>query len=96
MGSIASSRPNTYACEQGGGGGRGQQNMMSISSTMYNILNKSSGKNIVWECLKCGMPNFSTSLFDTVEGVRGGRRCLGGGGKIQCFYGVEVLVLANF
>ena len=36
-----------------------------MSSTMYSILNKSSGKNIVWECLKCGMPNFSTSLFDT-------------------------------
>ena len=29
-----------------------------MSSTMYSILNKSSGKNIVWECLKCGMPNF--------------------------------------
>ena len=36
---------------------------------MYSILNKSSGKNIVWECLKCGMPNFSTSLFDTTASL---------------------------
>ena len=36
-----------------------------MSSTIYSILNKSSGKSIVWECMKCGMPNFSTSLFDT-------------------------------
>ena len=40
-----------------------------MSSTMYSILNKSSGKNIVWECLKCGMPNFSTSLFDTTASL---------------------------
>ena len=32
---------------------------------MYSILNKSSGKGIVWECIKCGMPNFSTTLFNT-------------------------------
>ena len=38
-----------------------------MSSTMYSILNKSSGKNTVWECLKCGMPNFSTTLFDTTD-----------------------------
>ena len=37
---------------------------------MYSILNKSSGKNIVWECLKCGMPNFSTSLFDTPASLK--------------------------
>ena len=36
---------------------------------MYSILNKSSGKNIVWECMKCGMPNFSTSLFDTTASL---------------------------
>ena len=40
-----------------------------MSSTMYSILNKSSGKNIVWECLKCGMPNVSTSLFDTTASL---------------------------
>ena len=36
---------------------------------MYSILNKSSGKNFVWECLKCGMPNFPTSLFDTTASL---------------------------
>ena len=36
-----------------------------MSTTMYSILNKSSGKGIVWECIKCGIPNFSTTLFDT-------------------------------
>ena len=36
-----------------------------MSSTMYSIHNKSSGEGIVWECIKCGMPNFSTTLFDT-------------------------------
>ena len=40
-----------------------------FSEYMYSILNKSSGKNIVWECLKCGMPNFSTSLFDTTASL---------------------------
>ena len=40
-----------------------------MSSTMYSILNKSPGRNIVWECLKCGMPNFSTSLFDTTASL---------------------------
>ena len=35
-----------------------------MSTTMYSILNKSSGKGIVWECMKCGMPNFSNTLFD--------------------------------
>ena len=40
-----------------------------MSSTMYSILNKSLGKNIVWECMKCGMPNFSTSLFDTTASL---------------------------
>ena len=36
---------------------------------MYSILNKSSGKGIVWECIKCGMPNFSTTLFDTTTSL---------------------------
>ena len=32
---------------------------------MYIILNNSSSKGIVWECIKCVMPIFSTTLFDT-------------------------------
>ena len=36
-----------------------------MSSTMYGIYNKSLSKSIAWECIRCGMPNFSTSLFDT-------------------------------
>ena len=36
-----------------------------MSTTMFSILNKFSGKDIVWEYIKCGMPNFSTTLFDT-------------------------------
>ena len=38
-------------------------------STMSSLLNKSSGKNIVWECLKFEMPIFSTSLFDTTASL---------------------------
>ena len=41
---------------------------------LYSILNKSSGKNIVWECLKCGMPNFSTTLFDTTASLEAHNR----------------------
>ena len=40
-----------------------------MSSTMYSILNKSSAKNIVWECMKCGMPNVFISLFDTTASL---------------------------
>ena len=36
-----------------------------MSSTMYGIYNKSLSKSIAWECIRCGMPNFSISLFDT-------------------------------
>ena len=36
---------------------------------MYSILNKSLGKNILWECMKCVMPNFTTSLFDTTASL---------------------------
>ena len=35
-----------------------------MSSTMYSIYNRSMNQSCAWECLKCGMPNFSTSLFD--------------------------------
>ena len=36
---------------------------------MYSIPNKSSGKGIVWECIKSGMLNFSTTLFDTSKSL---------------------------
>ena len=36
-----------------------------MSLTMYSIYNKSLRTSVAWECMKCGMPNFSTSLFDT-------------------------------
>ena len=36
-----------------------------MSSTRYSIYNKSLSTSVAWECMKCGMPNFSTSLFDT-------------------------------
>ena len=42
---------------------------INMKHLLYSILNKSSGKNIVWECLKCGMPNFSTTLFDTTASL---------------------------
>ena len=42
---------------------------INIKHLLYSILNKSSGKNIVWECLKCGMPNFFTTLFDTTASL---------------------------
>ena len=35
-------------------------------STMYDIYNQTLDRGLAWECLKCGMPNFSTSLFDTM------------------------------
>ena len=34
-----------------------------MPSTIYSVLNKSSGYGIVWECNKCGMPNFPTTLL---------------------------------
>ncbi|MCG8116962.1 MAG: reverse transcriptase domain-containing protein, partial [Candidatus Thiodiazotropha endolucinida] len=40
-----------------------------MSSAMYSLYNKSSNTNVVWECMKCGMPNFSTSLFDTSSSI---------------------------
>ena len=40
-----------------------------MSSTMYGIYNKSLNKSIAWECIRCGMPNFSTSLFDTTASL---------------------------
>ena len=39
--------------------------VVSSSIGMYGIYNKSLSKSIAWECIRCGMPNFSTSLFDT-------------------------------
>ena len=40
-----------------------------MNSAMYSLYNKSLSKSIAWECLKCGMPNFSTSLFDTTASL---------------------------
>ena len=36
-----------------------------MSTTMYGVYNRTLNKSIAWECIRCGMPNFSTSLFDT-------------------------------
>lgn len=36
-----------------------------MSTAMYSIYNRSLSNSIAWECLRCGMPNYSTSLFDT-------------------------------
>ena len=37
-----------------------------VNSNMYSIYNQSLDRSLAWECLNCGMPNFSTSLFDTL------------------------------
>ena len=34
-------------------------------TTMYGVYNRTLNKSMSWECVRCGMPNFSTSLFDT-------------------------------
>ena len=36
-----------------------------MSTTMYGVYNRTLNKSMAWECVRCGMPNFSTSLFDT-------------------------------
>ena len=40
-----------------------------MSPTMYSIYNGSLGESMAWECMRCGMPNFSTSLFDTTASL---------------------------
>ena len=37
-----------------------------MDSTIYEIYNQTLDRSLAWKCLKCGMPNFSTSLFDTM------------------------------
>ena len=46
-----------------------EQNCQGMSTTMFNIYNRSLSKSLAWECLRCGMPNYSTSLFDTTAAV---------------------------
>ena len=36
-----------------------------MSTTMYGVHDRTLNKSLAWECVRCGMPNFSTSLFDT-------------------------------
>ena len=45
-----------------------------MSPTMYSIYNRSLGKSMAWECKRCGMPNFSTSLFDTTASLEASNR----------------------
>ena len=35
-----------------------------LDDYMYNILNSS---NLSWECINCGMPNFSTTFFNSTS-----------------------------
>lgn len=37
-----------------------------MDSSMYEIYNQTLDRSLAWECFKCSMPNFSTSLFDTM------------------------------
>ena len=45
------------------------EGFVAIHVTSYGIYNKSLSKSIAWECIRCGMPNFSTSLFDTTASL---------------------------
>ena len=38
-----------------------------MNPSMYSLFNKSCNQSMYWECYKCGLPNFSTSLFDTMS-----------------------------
>ena len=40
-----------------------------MSPTMYSIYNRSLGKSMAWECMRYGMPNLTTSLFDTTASL---------------------------
>ena len=37
-----------------------------MDSNIYSIYNQSLDRSLAWEYLNCGMPNFSTSFFDTI------------------------------
>ena len=40
-----------------------------MNPAMYSLLSKSVNQSMSWECYKCGLPNFSTSLFDTMASM---------------------------
>ncbi|KAK3104461.1 hypothetical protein FSP39_002497 [Pinctada imbricata] len=35
-----------------------------MASYMYSIMDKSENIHLSWDCIHCGLPNFSTSIFD--------------------------------